>query len=141
MDKVAPAVVAGFRALVVDDEAALADVVASYLKRESFETSVAHDGDSALTLAREVDPDVVILDIGLPGVDGIEVCRQLRVFSDAYVIMLTEIPSWTPSSGCLSARTITSRNHSAPANSWPVSGRCCDGPAAPAHLTWIPTSR
>ena len=60
MDKVAPAVVAGFRALVVDDEAALADVVASYLKRESFETSVAHDGDSALTLAREVDPDVVI---------------------------------------------------------------------------------
>jgi len=89
MDKVAPAVVAGFRALVVDDEVALADVVASYLKRESFETSVAHDGDNALTLAREVDPDVVILDIGLPGLDGIEVCRQLRVFSDAYVIMLT----------------------------------------------------
>jgi DNA-binding response OmpR family regulator len=89
MDKVAPAMATGFRALVVDDEVALTDVVASYLKRESFEISVAHDGDSALTLAREVDPDVVILDIGLPGVDGIEVCRQLRVFSDAYVIMLT----------------------------------------------------
>src|SRR6478735_1248623 len=89
MDKVAPAVAAGFRALVVDDELALADVVASYLKRESFEISVAHDGDSALTLAREVDPDVVILDIGLPGLDGIEVCRQLRTFSDAYVVMLT----------------------------------------------------
>jgi DNA-binding response OmpR family regulator len=89
MDKVAPAVATGFRALVVDDEAALAYVVASYLKRESFEINVAHDGDSALTLAREVDPDVVILDIGLPGLDGIEVCRQLRVFSDAYVIMLT----------------------------------------------------
>jgi DNA-binding response OmpR family regulator len=89
MDKVASAVATGFRALVVDDEEALADVVASYLKRESFELSVAHDGNSALTLAREVDPDVVILDIGLPGVDGIEVCRQLRVFSDAYVIMLT----------------------------------------------------
>jgi DNA-binding response OmpR family regulator len=89
MDTVAPAVAQGFRALVVDDEAPLADVVASYLKRESFEISVAHDGHSALTLAREVDPDVVILDIGLPGVDGIEVCRQLRAFSDAYVIMLT----------------------------------------------------
>src|SRR5258705_8595191 len=89
MDNAAPAAVQDFRALVVDDEAPLADVVASYLKRESFEAHLAHDGRSALTLAREVDPDVVILDIGLPGVDGIEVCRQLRVFSDAYVIMLT----------------------------------------------------
>jgi DNA-binding response OmpR family regulator len=77
------------RALVVDDEVPLTEVIASYLKRESFEVHLAHDGRSALVLAREVDPDVVILDIGLPGVDGIEVCRQLRVFSDAYVIMLT----------------------------------------------------
>src|SRR5262245_23063300 len=89
MDKVAPTVATGFRALVVDDEVALTDLVASYLKRESFEISVAHDGASALTLAREVDPDIVILDIGLPSVDGIEVCRQLRTFSDAYIIMLT----------------------------------------------------
>lgn len=89
MDNVAPAVAQDFRVLVVDDEAPLADVVASYLKRELFEVHLAHDGRGALTLAREVDPDVVILDIGLPGVDGIEVCRQLRVFSDAYVIMLT----------------------------------------------------
>jgi DNA-binding response OmpR family regulator len=89
MDDPAPAVVPDLRALIVDDEAPLADVVASYLKRELFEVHVAHDGHGALTLAREVDPDVVILDIGLPGVDGIEVCRQLRAFSDAYVIMLT----------------------------------------------------
>ena len=89
MDNAAAAAVQDFRALVVDDEAPLADVVASYLKRELFEVHLAHDGHGALTLAREVDPDVVILDIGLPGVDGIEVCRQLRVFSDAYVIMLT----------------------------------------------------
>jgi DNA-binding response OmpR family regulator len=85
MDNPAP----DLRALVVDDEAPLADVIASYLKRESFEVHLAHDGHAALTLAREVDPDIVILDIGLPGVDGIEVCRRLRVFSDAYVIMLT----------------------------------------------------
>ncbi len=77
------------RALVVDDETALADVVASYLKREQFEVRVAADGPSALVAARELDPDVVILDIGLPGLDGIEVCRQLRTFSDAYVVMLT----------------------------------------------------
>ena len=79
----------GYRALVVDDEAPLADVVASYLRRENFEVHLAHDGMDALTVARDVDPDLVILDIGLPGVDGVEVCRQLRNFSDAYVIMLT----------------------------------------------------
>jgi DNA-binding response OmpR family regulator len=89
MHTAASAVVPDFRALIVDDEAPLADVVASYLKRELFEVHLAHDGQRALALASEVDPDVVILDIGLPGVDGIEVCRQLRAFSDAYIIMLT----------------------------------------------------
>jgi DNA-binding response OmpR family regulator len=78
-----------FRALVVDDEVPLADVVSSYLKREMFEVHLAHDGRDAVTMAREADPDVVILDIGLPAVDGIDVCRQLRAFSDAYIIMLT----------------------------------------------------
>lgn len=77
------------RALVVDDEVSLAEVVASYLRRELFEVHLAHDGRRALDVAREVDPDVVILDVGLPGADGIEVCRQLRTFSDAYVVMLT----------------------------------------------------
>lgn len=79
----------GYRALVVDDEAPLADVVASYLAREHFEVTVCHTGAEALTLARDVDPDVVVLDLGLPGIDGVEVCRQLRTFSDAYVVMLT----------------------------------------------------
>ena len=79
----------GYRAMVVDDEAALADVVASYLSREHFEVTVCHSGPEALEVAREVDPDVVVLDLGLPGIDGVEVCRQLRTFSDAYVVMLT----------------------------------------------------
>ena len=79
----------GYRALVVDDEAALADVVASYLHRDHFEVTVCHTGAEALAVAREVDPDVVVLDLGLPGIDGLEVCRQLRTFSDAYVVMLT----------------------------------------------------
>ena len=79
----------GYRALVVDDEVPLADVVASYLEREHFEVTVRHTGAEALGVAREVDPDVVVLDLGLPGIDGVEVCRQLRTFSDAYVVMLT----------------------------------------------------
>ncbi|OBF49418.1 DNA-binding response regulator [Mycolicibacterium monacense] len=79
----------GYRALVVDDETALAEVVASYLEREQFEASVVGSGAEAIAVARGLDPDVVILDIGLPGIDGLEVCRQLRTFSDAYVVMLT----------------------------------------------------
>ncbi|GAB3221506.1 response regulator transcription factor [Mycolicibacterium hippocampi] len=79
----------GYRALVVDDEAPLAEVVASYLEREQFEVIVAGNGIDAIAVARELDPDVVILDVGLPGIDGLEVCRQLRTFSDAYVVMLT----------------------------------------------------
>jgi DNA-binding response OmpR family regulator len=79
----------GYRALVVDDEVPLAEVVASYLTREHFEVTVLHTGAAALDVARDVDPDVVVLDLGLPGIDGVEVCRQLRTFSDAYVVMLT----------------------------------------------------
>lgn len=79
----------GYRALVVDDEKPLAEVVASYLERERFEVTVCHSGAAALEVARDVDPDVVVLDLGLPGIDGLEVCRQLRTFSDAYVVMLT----------------------------------------------------
>jgi DNA-binding response OmpR family regulator len=78
-----------YRALVVDDEEPLAEVVASYLERDRFEVTICHNGADALTVAREVDPDVVVLDLGLPGIDGLEVCRQLRTFSDAYVVMLT----------------------------------------------------
>lgn len=80
---------AGYRALVVDDEVPLASVVASYLEREHFEVSIAHNGREAVALAREIDPDVVVLDLALPGIDGLEACRQLRTFSDAYVVMLT----------------------------------------------------
>lgn len=78
-----------YRALIVDDEVPLAEIVGSYLERERFETVVIAGGDDAVAVAREFDPDVVVLDIGLPGIDGLEVCRQLRTFSDAYVVMLT----------------------------------------------------
>ena len=77
------------RALVVDDEPPLVQVICGYLAREGFEVLSAGDGESAVALARERRPDVVVLDLMLPGIDGMEVCRQLRTFSDAYVIMPT----------------------------------------------------
>ncbi len=77
------------RVLVVDDEQSLAKVVATYLERDGHDVSCAFDGLAALAAARQEPPDVVVLDLGLPGLDGIEVCRQLRTFSDCYVVMLT----------------------------------------------------
>ncbi len=75
--------------LVVDDEAPLRDLVRQYLEREGFAVLTAADGVAALDLARRHAPTVVVLALMLPGLDGLEVCRRLRAFSDAYVIMLT----------------------------------------------------
>lgn len=77
------------RVLVVDDEPPIVELVRGYLVREGYEVSDAADGPGALAAAREIAPDVVVLDVMLPGLDGLEVCRQLRTFSDAYVLMLT----------------------------------------------------
>ncbi|WP_092612240.1 response regulator transcription factor [Raineyella antarctica] len=77
------------RILVVDDEKALAGMVASYMERAGYATRLEHTGPAGLAAVRSWSPDVVILDLGLPEMDGMEVCRRLRTFSDAYVIMLT----------------------------------------------------
>jgi DNA-binding response OmpR family regulator len=77
------------RVLVVDDEVALAGVIASYFVREGFEVETAYDGIAAVEKARVNSPDLVVLDLMLPGLDGIEVCKEIRKFSDAYIIMLT----------------------------------------------------
>jgi DNA-binding response OmpR family regulator len=77
------------RVLVVDDEAPILDLVRGYLERDGFEVDTAADGPAGLAAVRAGNPDVVVLDVMLPGLDGIEVCRWLRTFSDAYVLMLT----------------------------------------------------
>ena len=75
--------------LVVDDEANLVELVGDYLRREGFDVLTALNGLAALELARTHRPDLIVLDLALPGLDGLEVCRRLRQFSDAYVLMLT----------------------------------------------------
>lgn len=77
------------RILVIDDEAPILDLVRGYLEREGFGVVTAASGPAGLEAVRTGNPDVVILDVMLPGLDGIEVCRQLRTFSSAYVLMLT----------------------------------------------------
>ncbi|MBA2449870.1 MAG: response regulator transcription factor [Chloroflexi bacterium] len=77
------------RVLVVDDEAIVTEVVERYLVREGYNVTVAGDGETALKLAREVGPDLIVLDLMLPKLDGLEVCRQLRSESSVPIIMLT----------------------------------------------------
>ncbi len=75
--------------LVVDDEASIVNLLTSYLKAEGYEVYTAADGPAGLKAARAFQPDVVILDIMLPGLDGLEVLSRLRRESDVYVILLT----------------------------------------------------
>jgi DNA-binding response OmpR family regulator len=77
------------RVLVVDDEQVLADTIRYNLRREGYEVHIAGDGQEALRIAQATEPDVVVLDLMLPGLDGLEVCRQLRRDSTVPILMLT----------------------------------------------------
>ena len=77
------------RVLVVDDEPHIRTVLRGYLQADGFEVAEAADGAAALTAMRDQPPDLVLLDVMMPGIDGLEVLRQLRTFSDVYVILVT----------------------------------------------------
>ena len=75
--------------LVIDDEPAITNLVSAYLRTEGYEVYTAADGNAGLKAARAFKPDLVILDLMLPGIDGIELLSRLRRESEVYVIMLT----------------------------------------------------
>jgi DNA-binding response OmpR family regulator len=75
--------------LIVEDDRNTAALVATYLQREGFRTRAVHDGAEALATARRERPGFVILDVMLPGMDGWEICRELRKVSDVPILMLT----------------------------------------------------
>ena len=75
--------------LVVDDEQSIIDLVSAYLRKENYEVFTAMDGQAGLKAAQVYQPDLIVLDIMLPGMDGLELLSQLRRVSDVYVIMLT----------------------------------------------------
>ncbi|GLY04955.1 MULTISPECIES: response regulator transcription factor [Actinoplanes] len=77
------------RVLVVEDERAIADAVAARLRAEGFAVHVVGDGPSAVTAARELQPDVIVLDVMLPGFDGLEVCRRVTAERPVPILMLT----------------------------------------------------
>ena len=79
----------GERILIVDDEAHIVELVRLYLERDGFRVESASDGAQGLRMARELRPALLILDLMLPEVDGLEVCRQVRAESDVPIVMLT----------------------------------------------------
>jgi two-component system, OmpR family, alkaline phosphatase synthesis response regulator PhoP len=77
------------KVLVVDDDEKTLELVKLYLKRDGYKVITSQDGIEGLKLARETKPDLIVLDIMLPGMDGIQICRTLREESDVPIIMLT----------------------------------------------------
>lgn len=77
------------RVLVVDDDHALGEMLGLVLSNEDLEVTHVTDGNAALPAFRETKPDLVLLDVMLPGIDGLEVCRQIRAESDVPIVMLT----------------------------------------------------
>ena len=80
---------ANAKILVVDDEPSILNLITAYLKPEGYEVYTAEDGPSGLKAARSFKPDLIVLDVMLPGMDGVEVLTRLRRESDVYVILLT----------------------------------------------------
>jgi DNA-binding response OmpR family regulator len=77
------------RILVVDDETAVTDLIGYNLEKAHYQVITAHDGETALELARDSKPDLVLLDLMLPKIDGLDVCRELRKTSQVPIIMVT----------------------------------------------------
>jgi DNA-binding response OmpR family regulator len=81
--------------LVVEDEVSIANAIAARLRSEGFAVEVAHDGPSAVELCHATDPDLVVLDLLLPGFDGLEVCRRIQRERHVPVLMLTALDDET----------------------------------------------
>lgn len=75
--------------MIVDDDNNIAELISLYLTKECFETKIAEDGETAIKLFEEFQPDMVLLDLMLPGIDGYQVCRELRKTSQVPIIMLS----------------------------------------------------
>ncbi|MCX6004209.1 MAG: response regulator transcription factor, partial [Chloroflexi bacterium] len=75
--------------LVVDDEPKVGDLVRAYLEKDGYDVITAYDGKSAVEMTRNRKPDLIILDLNLPEMDGLQVCRTIRTFSPVPIIMVT----------------------------------------------------
>ena len=77
------------RVLIVDDDENIAELISLYLMKECYETRIVHDGEAALKIFPEFKPNIILLDLMLPGIDGYQVCREIRACSATPIIMLS----------------------------------------------------
>ena len=75
--------------LIVDDDENIAELISLYMTKECFETQIVYDGESAIKAAESFSPDLILLDLMLPGIDGYQVCREIRQKSQTPIIMLS----------------------------------------------------
>ena len=78
-----------YKILIVEDEKPIADILEYNLAKEGYDVTSVYLGDEAVEVARALNPDLILLDIMLPGIDGFNVCRQVRQFTNCPIIMLT----------------------------------------------------
>ena len=117
---------------MVDDDANIRELLRLYVQREGHRTLFAADGEAALELAVRTKPDVVLLDVMLPGMNGLEVCRRLRDVSDVPILLLTaesaegdRSSAWTWGRTTTSSTVLAARAHGA--------GPGAAAPATPGH--------
>ena len=77
------------RVLIVDDDENIAELISLYLMKECYETRIVHDGEAALKIFPEFKPNIILLDLMLPGIDGYQVCRELRATSQVLAWVVT----------------------------------------------------
>lgn len=77
------------RALIVEDDVNIAELLMLYLEKDGFDVSIAHDGGKGMAMFNELNPDLVLLDVMMPVMDGVQVCREIRKTSSVPIIMLT----------------------------------------------------
>ena len=112
--------------LVVDDDTNICELLRLYLTKEGYQVTTANDGEEGLDKFNQVKPDMVLLDVMMPKMDGLEVCRRIRKLGNTPVMMLTaKGETFDKVLGWSWARTITWSSPLTPRKSWPASRRCC----------------
>lgn len=118
--------------LVVDDDTNICELLRLYLTKEGYQVTTANDGEEGLEKFNQLKPDMVLLDVMMPRMDGLEVCRRIRKLGNTPVMMLTAKGETSIRCWALSwALMIIWSSPSTPKRSWPASRRCCAAAPSP----------